>query len=207
MLFALMTLAALSLAAVALVRSVDTGALIIGNMGFKADTVMAGDEAMRHAIDMIAAGQGGTSLDEDNAAAGYYARQLPFLDITGSGKNANRNLIDWKLDGCADQDPKPAPANCIKPASEKIELPNGVWARYIVMKMCSTDYGEAVDCLGPTDQLSMETLESGELKYTESEYPKGKATAVYYRIIVRTEGTREAVTYTESIAHNYDGET
>lgn len=204
MLFALMTLVALSLAAVALVRSVDTGALIIGNMGFKADTVMAGDEATRQALNFLESNQGG-GLDKDNAEAGYYVGQLASLDITGSGKDPKRKLIDWKLDGCAGYDPEPAAADCVKPVAQKIDLPNGLWARYIVMKMC-TGKDADVDCLGPTNQRSSQTLESGELKYTESEYAKGKSSAVYYRIIVRTEGAREAVTYTESIAHNYEGE-
>ncbi len=44
-LFALLALAAMSLAAVALVRSVDGGSLVIGNLGFKQDTTRAADRA------------------------------------------------------------------------------------------------------------------------------------------------------------------
>ena len=45
LLFALLALAAMLLAAVALVRSVDSGALVLGNLGFKQDATSAGDSA------------------------------------------------------------------------------------------------------------------------------------------------------------------
>lgn len=206
MLFALMTLVALSLAAVALVRNVDTGAMIIGNMGFKQDTVMASDEGMRRAMAFVTAGQVDDQLGVSRPTDGYYINDFADLDVAGTTSLATRNLVDWKLDGCKGYDPKPqSSTNCILPNSAKIELPNGVWARYIVMKVCST-VGATVDCLGPVSQKSESTSESGELKYTESEYAKSKGAAVYYRIIVRTEGAREAVTYAEALAHNYEGE-
>ena len=45
LLFALMALAAMLLAAVALVRSVDSGALVLGNLGFKQEATQAADRA------------------------------------------------------------------------------------------------------------------------------------------------------------------
>lgn len=203
MLFALMTLVALSLAAVALVRSVDTGALILGNMGFKEDTVMASDEAMRLAMGYLEKGQADGLLEKSVEADGYYVDSFPLLDITGNGTDAKRTQIDWKLDGCKDADP--APAKCVKPIATALTIPNGLSARYLVMKMCTMDGGTA-DCLGPTSQKSEDTSESGELNYKEPMYAKSMGMAVYYRIIVRTDGARDAVTYTEAIVHNYDGE-
>jgi type IV pilus assembly protein PilX len=205
MLFALMTLVALSLAAVALVRSVDTGALILGNMGFKDDTVMASDEAMRVAMGYLSKGQADGTLDKSVEGDGFYIDSLQLLDVAGTSMDANRTLIDWKLDGCKGAEPAAAAGKCVKPVATALSLPNGVTARYLVMKMCSAD-GATVDCLGPTSQKSEETSESGELNYKEPYYAKSSAKAVYYRIIVRTDGARDAVTYTEAIVHNYDGE-
>ena len=51
--FAMITVVALSLAAVALVRSVDTGLNILGNLGFKQDTPsrdIAGDLAVGDSV-------------------------------------------------------------------------------------------------------------------------------------------------------------
>jgi hypothetical protein len=205
MLFALMTLVALSLAAVALVRSVDTGALILGNMGFKDDTVMASDEAMRVAMGYLTKGQADGTLEKSIEGDGYYIDAFQSLDVTGTSMDVNRTLVDWKLDGCKGAEPAPATGKCVKPVATALSLPNGVSARYLVMKMCSAD-GATVDCLGPTSQKSEETSESGELNYKEPYYAKSSAKAVYYRIIVRTDGARDAVTYTEAIVHNYDGE-
>lgn len=50
LLFAMITVVALSLAAVAMIRSVDTGTTILGNLSFKQDTLLAADEATRLAI-------------------------------------------------------------------------------------------------------------------------------------------------------------
>jgi type IV pilus assembly protein PilX len=206
MLFALMTLVALSLAAVALVRSVDTGAMILGNMGFKDDTVMASDEAIRVAMTFLTTAQADGKLEVPSASAGYFVDAIPRLDVAGTSTDANRVLVDWKLDGCKGANPAPAgPGNCVKPAETALSLPNGVTARYLVMKMCSAD-GATVDCLGATSQKSEETSESGELNYKEPYYAKSTAKSVYYRVVVRTDGARDAVSYTEAILHNYDGE-
>ena len=50
MLFALMALVILGLGAVALTRSVDTGTLIMGNLGFKQDTLAASSSGAEQAI-------------------------------------------------------------------------------------------------------------------------------------------------------------
>ena len=208
MLFALMTLVALSLAAVSLVRSVDTGALILGNMGFKEDTVLASDEATRRATDYVVKGQkgiDGLSLEASIPNSGFYVNAMPTLDVTGSSKKADRIVVDWKMDGCSDQT-SGSYAQCLKPVNQAIKLPNGVWARYVVTMMCTDTGGASADCLGPTTQKSNETSESGALSYPDPRYAKSSATSVYYRIVVRTEGARNAVSFTETIAHNYSGE-
>ena len=50
LLFTIMTLVVLSLAAVALVRSVDIGALIVGNLAFKQDATAASAVVAAEAI-------------------------------------------------------------------------------------------------------------------------------------------------------------
>jgi type IV pilus assembly protein PilX len=207
LLFALMTLVALSLAAVALIRSVDTGALIIGNLGFKEDTLLASEEATRQALDYVqTAGNTAGTLEADVTASGYYFKSPEELDVTGVSTSVTRTIIDWKLDGCASFE-KDSYKTCAKPVATQIDLPNGVWARYLVMRMCTpTSTATDHDCLGPTSTSSGDTLDSGELKGGENLYAKSKGQQYYFRVVVRTEGTRGAVTYTESIAHNYAGE-
>lgn len=207
MLFALMTLIALSLATVALVRSVDTGALIIGNLGFKEDTLLASEEATRKALSYVqATGEAGSGLEGDITTGGYYFKNPAELDITGAGSSPTRTLIDWKLNDCADHETGTF-QTCVKPVATRIDLPNGVWARYFVTRLCSpSSTATDLDCLGPTSSTASGTLDSGELKYVESKYAKSKGQQFFYRVVVRTEGARGAVSYTESIAHNYPGE-
>ena len=49
LIFALLALGAMLLAAVALVRAVDSGALVLGNLGFKQDATSAADRATEYA--------------------------------------------------------------------------------------------------------------------------------------------------------------
>lgn len=79
LIFALLALAAISLAAVALVRSVDGGSLVIGNLGFKQDTTRAADRAAEAArIWLTTSGQDPSA--DGAAGTGYYAAAPNNLD-------------------------------------------------------------------------------------------------------------------------------
>src|SRR5262245_62594945 len=76
LLFALITLVALALAASALVRSVDTGAVVMGNLGAKKATAIAADRATQQAIKFLTVDMTEATrlLDNStNANRGYYA--------------------------------------------------------------------------------------------------------------------------------------
>ncbi|MBU1689584.1 MAG: hypothetical protein KJ958_05010 [Gammaproteobacteria bacterium] len=82
--FSLIALLVLSLAAVALIRSVDTSTLIAGNLAFKQSTTTSGDAGVEAAITWLTATQAANSalnvlnstahaFNNDNTAAGYYS--------------------------------------------------------------------------------------------------------------------------------------
>ncbi len=81
LLFALMALAAMLLAAVALVRSVDSGALVLGNLGFKQEATQAADRAAEVARAWLLTTA--VDLTADSPANGYYATSQDNLDPTG----------------------------------------------------------------------------------------------------------------------------
>jgi Tfp pilus assembly protein PilX len=96
--FALMALLAMSLAAVALIRSVDTSTLIAGNLSFKQSTATSADIGVEAAItwlDGIEAANTALNVASNTAhpfnqtalAAnpGYYSNLDPTLDITAAG--------------------------------------------------------------------------------------------------------------------------
>ena len=77
LIFALLALGAMLLAAVALVRAVDSGALVLGNLGFKQDATSAADRAAEYARTCLNGGGGCAviaNLNADGAiGTGYYA--------------------------------------------------------------------------------------------------------------------------------------
>lgn len=72
---ALLALVVLIIAGVALVRSVDTGNLIAGNLAFRQRAVHSADAGVETARNWLVTNSTGTTLYTDNAAAGYYAER------------------------------------------------------------------------------------------------------------------------------------
>lgn len=194
LLFALMAVVLISLGAVALVRSVDTGALVIGNLGFKQDATASSSAAAEQAVGWLQAN--GTALSNSNSAAGYYATSLDNLDPTG--KTAGMAVVDWKNGTCT------GIANCVVP-SGPITI-RGNTARYVIARMCTAAgdpngldaSGNPIICSKPPAASTTNAVERGELE-------GGRITTLvvgpYYRIVVRTEGARNTVSLTETIVH------
>jgi Tfp pilus assembly protein PilX len=93
--FALICMVAIMLAAVALIRSVDTAALISGNLAFQQSATSSGDAGTEAAIGWLAATEAANSamnvlidsahpFNANNAAAGYYASLDPAKSLTAS---------------------------------------------------------------------------------------------------------------------------
>jgi type IV pilus assembly protein PilX len=93
--FALIAMVAIMLAAVALIRSVDTSTVIAGNLAYKQAATSAGDAGIENAIEFLAATQkamqaAGTDVYKDathafnntNKLAGYYSNADPALSLT-----------------------------------------------------------------------------------------------------------------------------
>ena len=83
LIFVLILLVAMLIGGVSLVRSVDTGLIIAGNLAFKRTTTHAGDMGIEQARTWL---QGVTAadLENDNPVFGYYAtRQTLVKDFSG----------------------------------------------------------------------------------------------------------------------------
>ena len=90
--FALIALVVMSLAAVALIRSVDTNNLIAGNLAFKQSSMFSADSGVEAAITWLT-GKDVSTLNVSNAAGGYYATSL-----TDAKTLINASGIDSTLD-------------------------------------------------------------------------------------------------------------
>ena len=68
---ALIVLVAMSLAGVALMRSVDTGLVVAGNMAFKQSAIMVADRGTQEAVKWLQDNSGGATLQNTNVSMGY----------------------------------------------------------------------------------------------------------------------------------------
>lgn len=211
--FALITIVALSLAAVALIRSVDSGTLILGNLGFKQDTQLAADDGARVAIKWVAENVAATTLHSDVRDRGYYASTYMPLDATGTSLTGNnaRTLIDWDGDGTCSGVASGTYATCLKASTAlTVDLANpslpGVTVRYAIFRLCSgagdpNASGSTLHCAKPLNVSSDEGSDRGSLNYSKNERFGSTGVPQYFRILVRARGQRETVTYTETLVH------
>ena len=212
LLFALLTLVALTLSALALVRSVDTSALMLGNVGFKQDATAAADQATREVIAWLSANK--FNLNSNVATKGYFASNQEFeddgttvkppLDVTGRQLEgtANRQLIDWDGNNCQGVISGTYTGCAIDPVAGTDVGGNKV--SYVVLRLCSKagDYttDTAINCAKYYGAGSSTTQDHGDLNYTTR--PELRAAASpYYRILVRVSGARNTTSFTETIVH------
>ncbi|HZY19499.1 MAG TPA: hypothetical protein VFE82_13565 [Ramlibacter sp.] len=200
LLFTLMALIVLGFAAVALTRSVDTGTLIMGNLSFKQDTLMATNTAAERAITWLQGNTGGAVLENDSTPNGYFASTPARLDPTGNRSTAadKYNLIDWDGNTCA---ATPNRLTCnVQPFTDPNPV-NGNSVKYVIFRLCRNPgaTGAGNVCLRPAVASTTTSSERGELQ------PGGRITAAvaspYYQILVRVTGPRNTVSFTETLVH------
>lgn len=205
LIFALVTMVALSLAAVAMIRSVDTGTLVLGNLGFKQDTLQGADDAARSAIQWLTDNIADVALYNDRTDVGYYATErnptANPLDVTGNSGNASATRIDWN--GTGDCGGSTGPCLLTR---EVTNLPNGVTARYVILRLCSgtgdpSASGTSLRCARPLVNIANESGERNSLTYANAQRIGIVTVSQYFRVLVRARGGRNTVTYTETLVH------
>lgn len=115
--FALIALVAMSLAAVALIRSVDTNSIIAGNLSFKQSSLLSADRGAEAAIAWLST-QTTAALGNDAVASGYRATMLAdakaLVDASGVAgaivnPDANGNTITYVVQRMCRATGVPAP--------------------------------------------------------------------------------------------------
>lgn len=217
LIFALLALVALSLASVALIRSIDTSTLVLGNLGYKQETTALAEQGTQAAIRWLSqqadAGDGTTLHNVIEGAALYAAAaptgaavqtpeaQLPLVaasvrnSATPSSPGAGQCAMTVATGA--------ATAAACAPGSELFVFgPNNVLlgnVRYSITRLCrNTGAVDGNDCVRPAAQSAGETQDKGALGYP-GVLPPGTTESILYRIVVRAQGTRDTTTYTETI--------
>jgi hypothetical protein len=207
LLFALITLVALALAASALVRSVDTGAIVLGNLGANKATAIAADRVTQRAIDYLVNTQTAGGRLNDAPNQGYYATSKPNFDLTGFDRtDPARKLVNWDIDGtCAyatsgtcDPLTRPSDKQTIDGAG------SGVQGQWLITRLCTTaglpPTDDANNCAVPLKGALMKDQGTGE-KNQSTPGLAIKTASAFYRIVVRVTGPRNAATFTETIVN------
>lgn len=201
LLFALLTLGAMSLAAVALVRSVDTASLLAGNLGFKQASIAITGRAAEAAVGGLVALRSASKLGGEEPGEGYYPIVYENLDPTNKRTTeATRAVVDWDNDGCAYAGG--VFAKCLE--SKATDEIFGNKPRYVVMRMCTTTGASNASgnaCAKPITSVLNEGPGRGAFGYPSGRNPALVDPGPYYRIVVRTVGARNTITYAETIVH------
>jgi hypothetical protein len=214
LIFTLIALVLLMLISVALVRSVDTMALVMGNLGFKQDTTNSssnGTSGAEAAIAYITTNY--DTLIADIPTKGYYASSLDDLDPTGSARDASLAIIDWDEDNCASAASGAYNGTC-KTASPKVDVKDASGkvvgsAKYLIARLCSApgsptgldSSGKPVVCSKPPSVGTSTAEARGEISGKSYMRPDVSVVGPYFRIVVRAVGGRNTVSFTETIVH------
>lgn len=180
---ALVALVAMSLAAVALIRSVDTNTLIAGNLSLKQSATLAADNGVESAIEWINSNP--NALEADVAASGYYA--------TSKGVGlANANVT--QSSNWTDQYSRKATGYGIDAAGTDN---GGNTIRYIIQRMCSSAGAPTEkNCLfgvgeNNTNSSSVKPAPEQGANLVDSLSPM-------YRITARVQGPKNTVSYVQA---------
>lgn len=193
---ALVALVVMSLAAVALIRSVDTNAMITGNLSFKQSAVVSSDRGVEAALVWVNATAIANldSLNTNITGNGYYAS---FNDSSASPDLDNIDVL--KLDATWDNNKSKAVTGA--GFTGVVEEDTGNSINYIIQRMCSAAVTEPTKeaCLyasssednsshgGRSGQECCEIIAEGE--------------SPVYRVTVRVKGPKSTVSYTQTYVY------
>ena len=179
LIIALIVLVAMTLAALALVRSVDTSNLIAGNLAFQQAATQSGDLGVENAAAWLQ-GQSSTTLSQ--SALFYRA------DGSVQGPNAGINETwehYWN--------------NTLLPGGMVYTIgpvnAAGNTVSYVIDRLCASQ-GAAAAANCATSQ-SVGSVGGNSLDV--SGHPVNAPTSVYYRITVRIDGPRNTVSFVQSV--------
>ena len=179
---ALIMLVAMTLAGIALVRSVDTSTMIAGNLAFRQSATYSGDRGVESAIAWLTANSG--SLEANSTANGYYATSQDSMDLTGNKTSTAADNLDWA-----------ASAKNLTIADAA-----GNTIAYVINRMCNAA-GPLDGATCATEQDTQAGSSLGSMRQMTNYQPGTWSTVAnrgYYRITVRVAGPRNNVSYIQA---------
>jgi type IV pilus assembly protein PilX len=203
LLITLIVLVAMTLAAIAMMRSVDTGTLISGNLAFRQAASNAGDSGIEAAITWLAQNKTGNYLQTDHNSVGdsfgYSSTRAATPGLLPSGLKQswddywntvlvpNNQVVRVKFNAAGA--PDPAGANLTDNAGNAVS--------YTIARLCTingdpTAAGCSISKIAATTITGFNNQGAGtiNLQYADQ---------VYYRITVRVDGLHNTVSYVQAV--------
>ena len=181
---ALIVLVAMTLAALALIRSVDTNNLIAGNMAFQQSAAHSGDTGVETAVAWLSAVSDPADLESDDSTNGYIAN-----GSQASASPAASDHYSWDEYW----------VNTVKTSGRVVTAPAadsaGNTVSYIIDRLCSN--------AGPKDKINCVVSPASNIAQGNSagvgSSQFNTPILVFYRITVRVDGPRNTVSYVQSV--------
>ncbi|MGP1716644.1 MAG: pilus assembly PilX family protein [Methylophilus sp.] len=207
--FALLALAVMSIAAVSLIRSVDTNALLSGNMVFRQSASSASNVALEGVAENISKKVLLIDSVKHNAQLGYYANCSQFdaqpsalicdakLLTTMAWNDANSSLVPSQTDG-------------------NDEIRNGIdrqgnEIRYVIERMCNysdaeinagTAKSEAARCMMASSPSNGENCSHNVTNIELFKQCIASSDSPLYRVTLRIAGPKNTLTFMQSFISN-----
>jgi len=183
LIIALIVLVAMTLAGVAMMRSVDTGTIVVGNIAFRQATVNAADQGLQAGYGYVFANSGTANLyNDDNmigvASKGYYASTPPNEQSTWF-----MNTNNWT---------NAAVVNAGNPDA------GGNVVYYLIHRLCLNNTGSAPSpdkCAATPDNAAI----TGEGVDASSANYFTRPPATHYRITSKAVGPRNSITFVQTL--------
>lgn len=187
---ALIALVVMSLAAVALIRSVDTSTVIAGNLSFKQSAVTSGDVGLESAFNWIEqqAINNPLNLDVDNGASAYFSTYNP---DPSAGLNLTSDAL-W-VEGFGQL----AAGAGIEDGVDQV---TGNRIRYVIERMCLAAIPpNDTHCLFGASEVG--TGSKADKDATMAGAIIDGSQSPMYRVTARVEGPRNTVSYVQAYVY------
>jgi type IV pilus assembly protein PilX len=191
LMISLIILVALTIAGIALIRSVDTTNIISGNLAFQQAAVHAAEAGTEEAVRTFLETSTPIALQNDDLAKGYVA-----------STPASGNPASWDTYWSATINPNPvgmpvAAKTCVDRVCTLATDAAGNTVSYTIQRLCQTTGDPSLSptgCASDAQQAALSGASLGSGSVQLNQVPK-----YYYRITSRVAGPRNTLSYVQTI--------
>jgi len=182
LIIALIVLVAMTLAGVAMMRSVDTGTIVVGNIAFRQSSVHSADQGLQAGYSFISANAGTTTLYNDDNVIGVSSKG--YFSSTPANERS-----DWFMDNN-----KWTNAGAVNAGAADV---SGNVVYYMIHRLCKDPNvaNTSTTCAATPDNTAItgEGIDASSANYFT------RPPATHYRITAKSVGPRNSITFVQTL--------